>query len=145
MPSPSVFDHVWLTDTDHSTGIYRVVGTSDETVTALRVSDADGRRRHTGELVTVSRDELATAEPAENPDGNRSLSVAVVSQLKMSYWMLRAFVGQLTAHPLPTIVAVALVTFGFAGGRIASLPEIVLDLSVIVGCLVLAYVGSGRL
>lgn len=145
MASPSAFDHVRPSGTDHPNGIYRVVGTSDGTVTLLRVSDADGRRRHTGELVTVSRDAFAAFEPAENPDGNRPLGVAVGSQLRMSYWIVRAFVGQLTAHPLPTVAAVALVAFGVAGGRVASLPELAVDLSVIVGCLALAYVGSGRL
>jgi hypothetical protein len=39
---PAVYDHVELQDSDHPDGVYRVVGTTDETVTLLQVADADG-------------------------------------------------------------------------------------------------------
>lgn len=51
MPAPSPLDHVVPTDADYPDGVYRVVGTGDGPVTLLRVTDAAGRRAHTGELV----------------------------------------------------------------------------------------------
>jgi hypothetical protein len=71
---PAVSDHYRASDgtAGVDNGVYRVVGTADETVTLLRVGDADGRRVHTGEIETVEPDALTAFEPAENPDGNRS-------------------------------------------------------------------------
>lgn len=49
-------------------GVYRVVGTSDE-VALLRLTDGEGERIHTGELLRVPRDALESSfEPASNPD-----------------------------------------------------------------------------
>lgn len=144
MDPPSVYDHLQPTDIDYPDGTYRVVGTSEEAVTLLRVADADGRRVNTGEIVTVDSDELDGFEPAENPDGNRPLGAVVTSKLEMTYWSVRVFVQQLATHPLPTAVAVTLVVVGSFGERVLPLPEIVLSGLILVGSLGLAYVGSGR-
>ncbi|MFT4891928.1 MAG: hypothetical protein ACI9YT_002865 [Halobacteriales archaeon] len=49
-------------------GVYRVVGTSDDVV-LLRLTDGEGGRIHTGELLRVPRDALESSfEPASNPD-----------------------------------------------------------------------------
>ncbi|WP_254523410.1 hypothetical protein [Natrinema caseinilyticum] len=74
MRSLSIRDHVRPIEADRPDGIYRVVGTSREAVTLLRVGDADGRRVSTGEIVTVSADDLEGFDRAENPDGNRPLT-----------------------------------------------------------------------
>ncbi|WP_226041009.1 hypothetical protein [Natrinema sp. DC36] len=145
MASLPMRDHVRPTTGDYPDGIYRVVGTGDESTTLLRVGDADGRRTTTGEIVTVADDDLETFEPVENPDGNRPLSATVASTARMSYWSLRAFGQQLAAQPLPTAVALALVLVGFVGEGVVPFPEIVLTVSVLVGSLGLAFIGGGRL
>ncbi|SEQ46989.1 hypothetical protein [Natrinema salaciae] len=145
MPAPTLRDHVRPTDSDYPSGIYRVVGTSDETVTLLRVGNADGRRVTTGEIVRVGRDELEGFEPAENPDGTRPLAAVVASKLEMAYWAVRVFGRQLAAQPLPSAVAVAVLATGYFGDRLVSLPDVVPGVLILVGSLGLAYVGSGRL
>lgn len=69
MSEPAPYDHYEArSSADIAPGVYRVVGTG-ERVALLRVTDAEGRRRATGELVRVPRDELAAGfEPARNPD-----------------------------------------------------------------------------
>ena len=144
MDSPSVYDHLQPTDLGYPDGTYRVVGTSEDAVTLLRVADADGRRVNTGEIVTVDSDDLDEFGPAENPDGNRPLGAVVASKLEMTYWSVRVFVQQLATNPLPTAVAVTLVMVGSFGERVLSLPDIVITGLILVGSLGLAYVGSGR-
>lgn len=145
MTHPNPYDHVKPVNADLSDGIYRVVGSDEGTVSLLRVADANGRRIHTGEVVTVPRDEFAAFTPAENPDGNRSLGTAFVSTLEMVYWSIRAFVQQLASNPLPTTVAIALVLIGLFGDRIISLPAVVFTGLVLLGSLSLASIGGGRL
>ena len=145
MDSLSVYDHFSPTDTDYPDGTYRVVGISGEGITLLRVADADGRRVNTGEIITVSYDDLDCFDSAENPDGNRSLGSALTSGVEMVYWSLRVFVQQLAAHPLLTVLAFAFISAGYFGEVITPLPEVVLDILTIVGALGLAYIGSGRL
>ena len=68
--TPSAYDHL-RTDGggDYQPGVYRVVGAGEGTVTLLRVTDGRGRRRSTGTVVTVHREDVRAAfEPAENPD-----------------------------------------------------------------------------
>jgi hypothetical protein len=77
---------------DPGDDIYRVVGTTDG-VTLLRVTDADGRRAHTGDLRRVSRDELDAAfEPAEDPDAGTSPVAAIRNLFQGLYWELRTII-----------------------------------------------------
>lgn len=50
------------------TGVYRVVGRSDDAVTLLAVGDADGVRVHTGQIHHVSRERLAGFERVRAPE-----------------------------------------------------------------------------
>ena len=145
MTAPSVYDHYRTTDSGYEEGIYRVVGTDDETVRLLRVGDADGRRVNTGKLITVSRNELDGFEKAENPDENRSLSEKFLSVPETAYWSIRVFARELVAHPLPAAVALGLVLIGSLGEGIVPIPDIGLGALIFVGSLGLAYVGSGRM
>jgi len=145
MPEPAIYDHYRLIGGDYPQGIYRVVGTTEEAVTVLRVGDADGRRVNTGEVYAVPIAEFTTFETAENPDGNRSPGGAFRSSLKSGYWGLRAFLGQLAANPGPAAVALVLVAAGLFGEGRLSAPPLLLDVSVLVGSLLLVYAGSGRL
>jgi len=145
MATPSVYDHFRLTDLDRPDGVYRVVGTDDDTVTVLRVADADGRRVNSGEIVTVRSDELAEHPEVENPDGNRPIREAVTSSLEMTYWSLRVFLQQLAVHPIPSALAVALVAIGVVGEEFVQLPSVAQSALILVGSLGLAYIGSGRL
>lgn len=145
MRSPTVYDHVRPTTSDHPAGVYRVVGTSGETVTMLRVGDAEGRRVSTGELVTVAEGELDGFEQAANPDGNRPLGTTLERQVEMVYWSLRAFGQQLVAHPVPAAIGVASIVVGRFGAQFLQLPAVVFGGLLVAGSLWLAYVGSGRL
>lgn len=74
-----------------SGGVYRVVGAGDP-VALLRVTDGDGRRRHTGELVRVSPDAFDDAfDPAIDPDAGLSPVRGVRNQLQGLYWAVRRF------------------------------------------------------
>lgn len=142
---PSVYEHYRATVTDYKDGTYRVVGVGDDTVTLLRVGNSDGRRINTGELITVSTDEIEEFERTDNPDGNRRLSNVLFSVPETAYWSVLAFVKELSSHPIQTSVAIALVLVGSLGESVLPLPEAVLSLLIIVGSLSLAYVGSGRM
>jgi hypothetical protein len=86
---PAPYDH--YRPSDGEDGVYRVVGTG-EPVVLLRVTDADGRRRNTGELRRVSREELAAFERVENPDsGFRPMQVVdgMVEEVRMLVDRLR--------------------------------------------------------
>ena len=100
----AVYDHLRSTDPDDDDAIYRVVGTGTESVTLLRVSDGDGRRANTGEVVTVSRDALDAFESVENPDGNRGLVGTLRSAVSGGYWALRAGGPLMTAGVLMAVV-----------------------------------------
>jgi hypothetical protein len=145
VPPVSAYDHLRPVEADYPEGVYRVVGTTTAGVTMLRVTDADGRRAATGDLVTVGAGDLEGFEPAENPDGNRPLGAAVASRLKMTYWSVRAFTGELAAHPVPTAAAGAVVAAGLAGDALVPVPDAGHGVAILVGSLGLAYVGSGRL
>ncbi|GAB7094874.1 hypothetical protein JCM30237_20270 [Halolamina litorea] len=70
---PAVYDHYRLTDGDGSGPTFRVVGfdDADEQVTLLRVTDAGGNRRATGELRHVGRERLAREFEAVGDPGPR--------------------------------------------------------------------------
>lgn len=145
MERVSVSDLLAVDGADVPDGSYRVVGTDDDTITALRIGDADGRRVHTGEVVTIDRDQLDGFAPAEPPDGSRSLVASVAAVLGRVYWSVRALASQLRERPLPGAVAVALFVVGAIGGPVLPVSELVLDGMVLVGGLGLAAIGSGRL
>lgn len=89
----SVYDHVRATgETDYSPGIYRVVGVEDG-VTLLRLTDEDGRRRATGEVVTVDGDAFDTGfAEAPNPDAGIAALRRVRNLLDGLWWELKRFV-----------------------------------------------------
>jgi hypothetical protein len=137
----SVYDHYRNEDE----GIYRVVGVTDEKVTLLRVADPDGRRTHTGEVVTVTRDELDTFEGAPNPDAKLSPVDTIASLPETAYWSVRVFTEELTEHPVPSLAALVLVVVGFLGKRSVPLPDPVFGAMIFFGSIGLAYLGSGSL
>jgi hypothetical protein len=144
MATPAVYDHVAPVGDDVPDGRYRVVGTDDETVTLLRVADADGRRTATGETVRVTRETFARFEAAPNPDGDRPPGDAVRSAVEAGYWSLRAIGRELIGRPLPTAVALAFVLVGLAGDGAVALPPVVDGGLILAGSLGLAYLASGR-
>jgi len=71
--------------------VYRVVGTG-EPVALLRVTDADGRRAHTGDLRRVAEEELESEfASAGDPDAGLSPVSAVRNALQGLYWSVRRF------------------------------------------------------
>mgnify|MGYP000241766883 CR=1 FL=1 len=145
MAGPNPYEHFKPANVDVSDGIYRVVGSDEETVTLLRVADANERRIHTGEVVTVSFDEFTGFIPAENPDGNRPLGATLTSHLEMGYWSIRVFLQQLASKPILATVAVTLVIVGVFGDQILPLPDIVFGGLILFGSLGLAFISGGRL
>ncbi|WP_435152373.1 hypothetical protein [Haladaptatus sp. DFWS20] len=86
-----VHEHYRPTNDGYTPGIYRVVGTTDE-MALLRVTDADGRRVATGELLHVSQNTLDTEfEFATNPDTGFSPIHGVRNALTGLYWSVRRF------------------------------------------------------
>jgi len=96
-------------------------------------------------FVTIRTGELAEYPDAENPDGNRPLGETITSALEMTFWSLRAFGQQLVVHPIPSVIAIALVTIGVVGEEFVQLPSVAQSALILVGSLGLAYIGSGRL
>ncbi|MFC7133808.1 MULTISPECIES: hypothetical protein [Salinibaculum] len=90
------YDHVRATDRSSvPSGVYRVVGTGDP-VTLVRVTDAEGRRRHTGQVVSVPAATLsASFDPAENPDQGFAIRDLVAPFVTVpqavAYWLRRLF------------------------------------------------------
>jgi hypothetical protein len=140
-----VYDHVRPATTDLPDGVYRVVGTADETVTLLRVGDESGRRVYTGEVSTVDRSVLLGAEPADNPDDGWAITPLLTGLPKSMYWSLRTFVLTLASHPIPAAVAFALLIVGSLEDPGIALPEPLSTALLFAGAFGLAYVGSGRL
>lgn len=86
-----VGDHYRPTKGRHKGDVYRVVGVTD-TVTLLRVADADGRRVHTGELRSVQTGTVESDfEPAEDPDAGVSPGETVRNVAQGLYWDIRRF------------------------------------------------------
>lgn len=76
---------------DYPPGVYRVVGTGDP-VALLRVTDADGRRRHTGHLERVPQSELDDYfEQASDPDAGLDPIRGITNALQGMYWQIRKF------------------------------------------------------
>jgi len=136
MQDIAVYDHLRSTDPDDDDAVYRVVGTAPGRVTLLRVSDADGRRANTGEVVTVSRDALDSFEPADNPDGNRGPLTTLRSGVSAAYWALRA------GGALMTLGGVLAVVGTLANAGLVDLPPLVGNGLIFAGfgCLLLAIV-----
>ena len=90
------YDHVRATDQSSvPSGVYRVVGTGDP-VTLVRVTDAEGHRRHTGQVVSVPAATLsASFDAAENPDRGFAvrdmLAPLVTVPQAVAYWLRRPF------------------------------------------------------
>jgi hypothetical protein len=139
---PAVYDHLRPNEADVDPGVYRVVGTPDETVTLLRVGDANGRRVNTGAVVQIDRAALAGFEPADNPDGNRSASENVGGFLSDFGWQIRTFVGDLRANPVASLVAVALLVVGNQGDRLLSGPDPAFTAVYFLGVFALVYLGA---
>ncbi len=130
VPDIAVYDHLRSTAPDADGATYRVVGTGADTVTLLRVSDGNGRRANTGEVVTVPRESLDAFETAENPDGNRSLGATLRSAGSAVYWSLRG------AAPL-RLAGFALVV----GGAVLSGAPVAVPAPAADGLLLLGAVG----
>jgi hypothetical protein len=140
----SLYDHVEVPNSDHSAGIYRVVGTTDDTVTLLHVADADGRRIHSGRIVSVSHDTYQQLPTASNPDGGGSITDLLASLPATGYWAVRGSARQLSASPLRTLLAVAAVAVGAVGPRALPVSPLVLDGLLLGGILALVVIGEGR-
>jgi hypothetical protein len=146
MDQVSVYDHFQVRSGDYPTGTYRVVGVREETVTLLKIGDEEGRREHTGDIITLGLDEVEALDRIEEPELDQRTSAAIKSVLEMGYWSLRVFTRELAKHPIPTAIAAVLVLLGyFDGGILPSFSSTVSGLLIMLGSLSLAYIGSGRL
>ncbi|ERH00818.1 MAG: hypothetical protein J07HN6_02447 [Halonotius sp. J07HN6] len=140
----SIYDHVEVRDSDHPDGVYRVVGTTADTVTLLHVADADGRRLHSGRTVSVSHSTYEELPSASNPDDGGSITDVLTSLPATGYWAVRGSARQLAASPVRTLLAVAAVVVGAVGPRALSVSPLVLDGLLLGGILGLVLIGEGR-
>ncbi|NHN40863.1 hypothetical protein G9C85_04340 [Halorubellus sp. JP-L1] len=69
-------------------GVYRVVGTPGDALVCLRVTDENGRRTHTGDLVRVGADAASDLVPASAP--RRTVVGFLKNQIEGPYWMVRS-------------------------------------------------------
>lgn len=88
-PPVALSDHLRPTRDDYPPGVYRVVG-AGEPVALLRVTDEGGRRRATGELLSVPRTELSGFESAADPDAGFHPLRWGRGLLSGIYWELRS-------------------------------------------------------
>jgi len=83
--------HYCPTTDDYAPGVYRVVGTGDP-VALLRVTDVDGRRRHTGHLERVPRSDLDEHfEPDDDPEAGLDPVSGIWNAVQGMYWQVRRF------------------------------------------------------
>lgn len=133
VPTPTVYDHLRPTSDAVPDGIYRVVGTDEETITLLRVADVDRTRRSTGTIVQVGRPDLDGFEPAANPDGNRPPAARLRSALAMPRWAGRAYLDVIRDHPIRGGGSAVVFVLGLLGGLFDLLPGLVGPLLVVGG------------
>lgn len=138
MHDPAVGDYLRPTAEDERE-IYRVVGTDESRVTVLRVTDADGRRAHTGEVVTIPRTAVDSYEQCDPPDATQSLGDALTT----AYWSVVASARRARERPVVTVVGVVAVGVGSFGDGL--LPDALATGAVVAGCLVVAAVVAGCL
>jgi len=81
-------DHYRPSDDTHAPGTYRVVGTADG-FTLLRITDEDGTRESTGEIVHV--DDLAGFSSTSDPDAGIHPLHEIRNLLQGLYWSVRRF------------------------------------------------------
>ena len=87
----SPYEHLRRADAD---AVYRVVGESRGTVTLLRVTDERGRRRATGEVVTLEHSTVeAEFERAPNPDAGIRPVAWLRNLVSGLVWELRHLTG----------------------------------------------------
>lgn len=69
-------------------GVYRVVGTSADALVCLRVTDPDGRREATGDLVRVAVADASALDAAGEP--RATVAGFLKNQLEGPYWLVRS-------------------------------------------------------
>lgn len=143
VPRPTVYDHLRPTSDTVPDGIYRVVGTDQETLTLLRVADADGIRRSTGTLLQVDRADIEDFEAADNPDGNRPPSARLRSALTMPRWVGRAYLDVISDHPIRGGGTALVFVVGLVGGFLDLLPGLSGLVLVVAGGLGFLWVLRG--
>jgi len=69
-------------------GVYRVVGTPEGALVCLRLTDANGRRANTGDLVRVDAADADALQPTSEP---RTTALGLLkNQLEGPYWIVRS-------------------------------------------------------
>ncbi|WP_435358340.1 hypothetical protein [Haloarchaeobius sp. DFWS5] len=86
---PTTYEHYRPpADFEGNPGVYRVVGCKgDREVTLLRVTNARGRRRATGEVVSVPITELVTFDAVQTPSDGVVYTLS--NQASGLFWAVR--------------------------------------------------------
>lgn len=142
-PEPEPYDHLRPTDPAYPDGVYRVVGVGRERVTLLRVAE-DGRRVHTGVVVTVERAALDAFDSAGNPDGQVPPARAVRDVVRTGYWSARTFLAQAARRPAVSLAAGGLVVAGAVELAVVPFGDVGDGVVILAGAGALVAVGSGR-
>ncbi|RNJ26602.1 hypothetical protein [Halosegnis longus] len=142
---PTVGDHLATDHRDYRSGVYRVVGVGDRQVTLLVVGDEEGKRLHTGEVVSVPRSALDDFAAVEPPTRRQSLRESIQAGRSIGYWSLRSNARQLRARPTQTAVVALLLGGGLLLDVLNLAPETVTAALVVAGSLLFVFVATGRL
>ncbi len=145
MNDPALGDHVATEHPDHRSGVYRVVGVGDRQVTLLLVGDEEGKRIHTGDVVSVALSEFDGFESVEPPTRRQSLRESIRAGRAIGYWSLRANTRQLRARPAQTALVALLLGGGLLSDVLNLAPEPVSTALVVAGSLLFVLVVTGRL
>ncbi|MFB6284783.1 MAG: hypothetical protein ABEK59_12790 [Halobacteria archaeon] len=151
---PSVYDHYRYEDDTHGdrkvpvgeyeNGVYRVVG-SEGGVTLLRVTDGSGNRANTGEVIHVPHGKMKFFEKTENPDPDFSWGGFAAEIPEITYWVIRAFLDQLSNRPLLSAFFTFVLIAGLYLNAPPGIPKPAMTGLWIAGLGGLLLIGSGRL
>lgn len=99
------------------------------------------RDGHTGEIATGARADLDAFESAEKPETNSSLATLSITRLTGRRWSLWLLGRSIRSRPIPSAVAIAFLLVGTFGEGHVPLSETALTGLVLVGLLLLVYLG----
>lgn len=144
---PSVGDHLVSGDDDAGNAVFRVVGRSADSVTLLRITDETGRRRHTGDTVTVSGEQFDGFDTTTDPDDDVSISRRLHTLGVGLWWSGRLIVETMWRRPLVSGLLVVLIVVGLAWTPSLPGPDYVSAVAIVLGLLGLGFLprfGSRR-
>lgn len=98
-----------INNSNHESGIYRVVGTSNGIV-LLKIGDLDNNRVNTGHIIKITEQKLQRFDNTSIPDKNTRQKI--LSEIDMLPYILSANYHRMKSNKLLNIVSLILLTSG---------------------------------